>query len=221
VLLLLELCGGGTLADVVDGVRKSGAAPAAAELLALLGQLGAGLAHLHAQPLGPVVHHDVKLENCLLSVGAAGAPPRLQLCDFGSARVPPGGAVVCTERAEILAEEGFVERFTSPLYRPPEMVDLYRGAVVDERVRPARARQPPPALPSCRPSEPPLSALRPDRGRPPPAAAAAAAACPRSTSGPSAACSSPPPTVRRGGAGGQGPVGLGRAEWRFCCGYTL
>ena len=55
----------------------------------------------------------------------------LRLCDFGSASTHTG---VVTERRDRSDQEDAITRFTTPHFRAPEMVDLYNGQPLDERV---------------------------------------------------------------------------------------
>ena len=54
------------------------------------------------------------------------------LCDFGSATT----AVLPAERSRkaMLQEQERIERYSTQMYRAPEMVDLHRNWPVDERV---------------------------------------------------------------------------------------
>merc|ERR1712087_598727 len=77
---------------------------------------------MHALPL---CHHDLKLENILLCDDGAGQC-RCLLCDFGSSNQQ-------TVQPDELSREGRLalqEHVTcncTPMYRAPEMVDLYLG----------------------------------------------------------------------------------------------
>lgn len=120
--MVLEYCPGGSLIELV----MPGMPPIPeAKLLSIFHSVCKAVAHLHAQE-PPIAHRDLKLENVLCN--AAGL---YKLCDFGSAttrRVRPDS------RAERLREEELIQRFSTLMYRAPEMVDLYRGHEISEKV---------------------------------------------------------------------------------------
>lgn len=87
------------------------------------------VAHLHAQS-PPIAHRDLKVENLLLS---SGEPMRstVKLCDFGSCTTAAGAY---TSPQAMAREAENIEKYTTPQYRAPEMVDLHSGMEVDHRV---------------------------------------------------------------------------------------
>ena len=87
------------------------------------------VAHLHAQS-PPIAHRDLKVENLLLS-GTDAIRSTVKLCDFGSCTTAAGAY---TSPQAIAREAENIERYTTPQYRAPEMVDLHSGVVVDHRV---------------------------------------------------------------------------------------
>lgn len=96
--LVYELCGGGTLAERLDG--KHGGLSAAARLR-VLGEVAEAAAFLHSSTgraggakLRGVVHRDIKPENVLLTVDGDGAEARLG--DFGTAREELEGSGAAT-----------------------------------------------------------------------------------------------------------------------------
>eukprot|EP00741_Cyanophora_paradoxa_P001511 tig00000492_g1462.t2 len=83
------------------------------------------VAHLHCQS-PPIAHRDLKVENVIRHENGD-----YKLCDFGS----------CTTRAkkyltrqEMLDEEDRIQRFSTMMYRAPEMCDLYRKDLINEKV---------------------------------------------------------------------------------------
>ena len=88
-------------------------------------QVAVALDWLHARQ---VAHRDLKLENVLCRDDGA----TYVLCDFGSATT----AVLPAERSRkaMLQEQEKIERYSTQMYRAPEMVDLHRNWPVDERV---------------------------------------------------------------------------------------
>ncbi|KFH07471.1 Tyrosine kinase-like (TKL) protein [Toxoplasma gondii VAND] len=159
VLLLLELCEGGHLLDLLD--RHNGSLKEE-WILHIVKEITAGLAHLHSQPT-PVAHRDLKIENVLCceknrdsegrreredkrgdkggreekSEERTGETPEgkspldfsFKLCDFGSSNTRQVDTACCS-REELLRTEDEIERNTTLMYRPPEMVDVYRGLLI-------------------------------------------------------------------------------------------
>ena len=114
VFLLLELCAGGHLWTWCT--REGASAMGARQRLSTLAEIADGLTAMHALPLA---HNDLKLENVLVREGGSVA-----LCDFGSAS-PELTEAGPLPRQQRLRLQDRLERFTTPMYRAPEMVDLY------------------------------------------------------------------------------------------------
>ena len=86
------------------------------------------VSHLHCQSV-PIVHRDLKTQNLLLD-----SSENIRLCDFGSATTEchyPDTTWTATQRG-LLQEE--LARYTTPMYRSPEMLDLYSNQPIDSRV---------------------------------------------------------------------------------------
>ena len=114
VFLLLEYCTGGHLWTWCT--RDGASAMGARQRLSTLAEVADGLAAMHALPLA---HNDLKLENVLVREGGSVA-----LCDFGSASAELTEAGPLPRQARLRLQDR-LERFTTPMYRAPEMVDLY------------------------------------------------------------------------------------------------
>ena len=121
MVMVCELCDGGHLYD--HYVKMGGNVPEE-RLIDLFHQCCEGVSHLHSQH-PPLAHRDVKIENFLLQGDT------VKLCDFGSCTA---GGKVYESRKDILDEEEIIQKYSTMMYRAPEMVDLYSGQLVSELV---------------------------------------------------------------------------------------
>ena len=123
VYLLLELCAC-TLFDALflHGDRNYRLPEASAKMY--VASVALALRHLHRAGF---VFRDLKLENVLVREGGSVA-----LCDFGSASSELTGAGPLP-RQERLRLQDRLERFTTPMYRAPEILlgDKVYGSAVD------------------------------------------------------------------------------------------
>lgn len=122
VFVLMELCGKKGLIDFMNTRLQTRLTEP--EVLRIMAEITEGVANMHAlNP--PLVHRDIKIENVLISDNGD-----FKLCDFGSASPvlrPPRNS----DEFAILQND--VLKNTTPQYRSPEMVDLYRGLPIDEK----------------------------------------------------------------------------------------
>ncbi|XP_066992198.2 cyclin-G-associated kinase [Anabrus simplex] len=122
-LLLTELCMGGSLVDVLTART----APLPPDVVCrIFWQTCRAVQHMHSQQ-PPVIHRDLKIENLLL--GSDGA---IKLCDFGSATqktYQPDPSWSANQRS-LLEEE--LARYTTPMYRAPEMVDTWNNYPINQ-----------------------------------------------------------------------------------------
>ena len=94
----------------------------------MLKDIGRGLLHMHSQQ-PPIAHRDIKIENVLLQ------GKKFKLCDFGSASTQVldyGGGALPQSNIDEMFED--FERYTTMMYRPPEMIDKYMKWNVSAKV---------------------------------------------------------------------------------------
>ena len=121
VKLLMEYAGGGALIDTMNSRLRSGMNGFESEFIEkVLKDICVAVSYLHHKSPKPIVHRDLKIENIL--IGNSG----FMICDFGSAT----DVVVNLETLntnEIMLYEEEINKVTTPLYKAPEMIDLYKG----------------------------------------------------------------------------------------------
>ncbi|XP_051026526.1 cyclin-G-associated kinase [Acomys russatus] len=124
-LLLTELCKG-QLVEFLRRVECKG--PLSCDsILKIFYQTCRAVQHMHRQK-PPIIHRDLKVENLLLSNQGT-----IKLCDFGSATTIshyPDYSWSAQKRAMVEEE---ITRNTTPMYRTPEIVDLYSNFPIGER----------------------------------------------------------------------------------------
>lgn len=124
-LLLTELCKG-QLVEFLKKVEVKGPLSCDA-VLKIFYQTCRAVLHMHKQK-PPIIHRDLKIENLLLSNQGT-----VKLCDFGSATTVshyPDYSWSAQKRA--LVEEE-ITRNTTPMYRTPEIMDLYSNFPICEK----------------------------------------------------------------------------------------
>ncbi|XP_063150948.1 cyclin-G-associated kinase isoform X2 [Candoia aspera] len=124
-LLLTELCRG-QLVEFLKRAESKG--PLSCDtVLKIFYQTCRAVQHMHKQK-PPIIHRDLKVENMLMSNQGT-----IKLCDFGSATVVahyPDYSWSAQRRATV---EDEVTRNTTPMYRTPEIIDLYSNFPIDEK----------------------------------------------------------------------------------------
>ncbi|XP_037979616.1 cyclin-G-associated kinase isoform X3 [Motacilla alba alba] len=124
-LLLTELCKG-QLVEFLKKVESKG--PLSCDtVLKIFYQTCRAVQHMHKQK-PPIIHRDLKVENLLISNQGT-----IKLCDFGSATTIayyPDYNWSAQKRA-VVEEE--ITRNTTPMYRTPEMIDLYSNFPIGEK----------------------------------------------------------------------------------------
>lgn len=127
-LILTELCKD----PIIDHLRAGLSLPTNGafnfdQVLNIFYQICRSVQYLHNQEPA-IVHRDLKLENFLVS-----AHNSIKLCDFGSATTTvyqPDNSWSVNKRNLI---EDEIARQTTPMYRAPEMLDLYSNYRIDSQ----------------------------------------------------------------------------------------
>ncbi|KAG7749812.1 hypothetical protein KL911_005019 [Ogataea haglerorum] len=120
VLVLMELCSNKSLLDHMNARLSTKLTEP--EILKIMLDISQGVYAMHRLKL---IHRDIKIENVLIDDKYT-----FKLCDFGSTCPvlrPPRNQ----QEFQILTND--LLRQTTPQYRPPEMIDLYRGLPIDEK----------------------------------------------------------------------------------------
>eukprot|EP00794_Sanderia_malayensis_P008283 gene8283-9167_t len=116
-LILTELCSGGELIDLLQ--ENGMQALPFQDIMCIFAQTSKAVSHMHKQ-VPPIIHRDLKIENLLIS-----GKGMIKLCDFGSSTTKalfPDQSWTALQRS--LAEDE-IQKNTTPMYRAPEMIDLY------------------------------------------------------------------------------------------------
>ena len=122
VLLLMELCSNNSLLDYMN--QRLSTKLSEQEVLKIMYDITIAVAQMHYLPT-PLIHRDIKIENVLVDQNN-----NFKLCDFGSA-CPCCPLAMTNNEIAVLAQDIFAH--TTPQYRSPEMIDLYRYFPINEK----------------------------------------------------------------------------------------
>ena len=120
-LVVMEYCPKGRLTDLLNSKAKL----TVQEVICYFYQIARAVQHLHCQTPS-IIHRDLKLENVLIN-----SRGMLKLCDFGSATTQtyhPDYSWSALKRSQV---EDEIVCHTTPMYRTPEMLDLYQNFPID------------------------------------------------------------------------------------------
>lgn len=125
ISIVSELCTEGNLFDLL--VKFGGKGLNEQQVIHIVKDVCRGLLHMHNQ-MPPIAHRDIKVENILLS------NKKFKLCDFGSASSET--LHFDSSMNENMIEDAFehYEKYTTMMYRPPEMIDKYKRFSVSTKV---------------------------------------------------------------------------------------
>lgn len=122
VLLLMELCPNKSLLDYMNQRLKTKLSEG--EILKIMYDISWAISHMHYLQ-DPLIHRDIKIENVLVD-----ANNNFKLCDFGStSQCSP--VMLSHQDIAILTQDIYVH--TTPQYRAPEIIDLYRYLPINEK----------------------------------------------------------------------------------------
>ncbi|RLV91474.1 Essential for maintenance of the cell wall protein 1 [Spathaspora sp. JA1] len=120
VLVLMELCPNKSLLEYMNAHIKTKLKEH--EILNIILDIGQGIYGMHQLKL---IHRDIKIENVLID-----SKHRFKLCDFGSTTGP---VMPPQDQNQFNFIRHDIIYHTTPQYRAPEMIDLYRGFPIDEK----------------------------------------------------------------------------------------
>lgn len=122
VLLLMELCPNKSLLDYMNQRLKTKLSES--EILKIMYDVSIGISNMHYLDQ-PLIHRDIKIENVLVD-----ANNNFKLCDMGSTSQcsPP---MMSNQDIAMMTQNIYVH--TTPQYRAPEMIDLYRYLPINEK----------------------------------------------------------------------------------------
>ena len=122
VLLLMEFCPNESLLTYLN--QRLATKLTEQEILKIMYDISIGISQLHyLEPT--LIHRDIKIENVLVD-----SQNNFKLCDFGSTtKCPP----VATTYQDIATLSQDIYVHTTPQYRSPEMIDLFRYLPINEK----------------------------------------------------------------------------------------
>jgi serine/threonine protein kinase len=123
VIILWEYWSGGTLIDLL---QKYNLELAEEQIIYVMKNLWNGLKHMHSQD-PPITHRDIKMENILME------DEQFKLGDFGSCSTDTLD-YNSKNKNEISEKMEIFEKYTTMMYRPPEMIDQYKRHQVNTKV---------------------------------------------------------------------------------------
>jgi len=124
-LLLMELCSGGDLAQVL---RRTGSPLSPPNVCLVMACLARALAALHSRS-PPVTHRDIKLENLLVAANGS-----VKLCDLGSATTSVHSPSPDWNMNQRTVLEDELAKYSTPMYRAPEMLDTWSNFPINQAV---------------------------------------------------------------------------------------
>jgi cyclin G-associated kinase len=124
-LLLMQLCTRGDLAKHLQSTKEP---LSPRNVCVTMSSLCRALAALHSRPQ-PVIHRDIKLENLLID-----GNNQVKLCDLGSCTTTVHNPTQdwSANQRNVLEDE--LAKYSTPMYRAPEMLDTWSNYPVNQAV---------------------------------------------------------------------------------------
>ncbi|KYN95573.1 serine/threonine protein kinase, putative, partial [Plasmodium reichenowi] len=116
VIMLMEYCERGNLLNIF---QKNKEKIKEIHIVNILKDIISGLCFLHNQEI-PIIHRDIKLENILCDKNGV-----YKICDFCSHSITNSFFPNDLSKSELFNLKEEIERDTTLIYRPPELIDLY------------------------------------------------------------------------------------------------
>ncbi|KYR00851.1 putative protein serine/threonine kinase [Tieghemostelium lacteum] len=124
IFILMEYCSGGHLVEIMQKRQMNRFSDQ--EILRIFSEICESVAFMHSQtPL--IIHRDLKVENVLLDEDSG----LYKLCDFGSATEE---IYNIKGKQDMQRAEDDISKNTTLQYRAPEIVDLYRCSLINEKI---------------------------------------------------------------------------------------
>ncbi|ETW59946.1 NAK protein kinase [Plasmodium falciparum CAMP/Malaysia] len=125
VIMLMEYCERGNLLNIFqknkDKIKEI-------HIVNILKDIITGLCFLHNQEI-PIIHRDIKLENILCDKNGV-----YKICDFCSHSISNSFFPNDLSKSELSNLKEEIERDTTLIYRPPELIDLYSNFEISWKI---------------------------------------------------------------------------------------
>ncbi|SOV17115.1 serine/threonine protein kinase, putative [Plasmodium sp. gorilla clade G2] len=125
VIMLMEYCERGNLLNIFE---KNKDKIKEIHIVNILKDIITGLYFLHNQEI-PIIHRDIKLENILCDKNGV-----YKICDFCSHSISNSFFPNDLNKTELNKLKEEIERDTTLIYRPPELIDLYSNLEISCKI---------------------------------------------------------------------------------------
>lgn len=125
VLMLMEFCERGNLLHIFEKNKEK---IREIHIIKIMKDVMCGLNFLHVQEI-PIIHRDIKLENILCDAKGV-----YKICDFGSHSKSKPIYPNDLSKTALSALKEEIERDTTLMYRPPELIDLYANFEISTKI---------------------------------------------------------------------------------------
>ncbi|KYN98256.1 putative serine/threonine protein kinase [Plasmodium gaboni] len=125
VIMLMEYCERGNLLNIFE---KNKDKIKEIHIVNILKDIITGLYFIHNQEI-PIIHRDIKLENILCDKNGV-----YKICDFCSHSISNSFFPNDLNKTELNKLKEEIERDTTLIYRPPELIDLYSNLEISSKI---------------------------------------------------------------------------------------